>query len=169
MVWFETQRRARSGLSFNNKGGGSLLGATNPATRRYCRLQEVEPLLNGPGPVKWAGPCIFPQKEGEGEPPVDLSPVVLCRLPGRVALFDRRRHHRHHHSLDGSLPSRSQLSSGEGAIFHLWLEMGSGVFVFDSAPIWFSGGSYVSPSDYFVTHTTRQPDFPTSLESERID
>ena len=52
---------------------------------------------------------------------------------------------------------------------HLSREMGEGVFVFNFPPSWSFGGSYVSPSDYFVTQTTRMPDCPTSVESERSD
>ena len=168
MGWRQTQRWARSGLASDNKRGGSPLGATNPVTRRPCHLQKLGPLLRDRALGRLPNLCIRYQKEGLGETPVGSPPKALRWLRRRAALFDRRRHH-HRHSLDGPPYSRSHQSRDKVTDFHLSREMGAGVFVFNFSPFRLLGGSSVSPSDYFVTQTTRQPACPTSLESERID
>ena len=168
MVWFQTQRWARSGHSSDNKRGGSLLGATNPATRRSCRLPKLEPLLKYRAVGRLPNLCIYSQKTGIGETPVGLPPKALCWLPRRAALFDRRRHHRRH-SLDGSPYSRLYYSSDKVADFHLSQAMGAGVFVLNFPHSWFLWRSYMSPPDNFVTQPTRLPDSRTPSESGRSE
>ena len=74
--WFgvETQRWARSGLSSDNKRGGSILGAASPGTRRPCRLQKLEPLLRGRALGWLSNLCIHSQREGIGGTPVGFTP-----------------------------------------------------------------------------------------------
>ena len=165
---FKKQRWARNGLPSDNKRGGSLLGATSPVTRLRYQLQKLEPLLKYRALGWLPNLCIYFQKEGLGGTPVGLPPKALCWLPRRVALFDRRRHPRRH-SLEGSPRFVSYLSSDAAADFHLSQVMGAGVFVFNFSPSWLLRGSSVSPSDYFVTQTTRLPACPASVESERRD
>ena len=103
---FETQRWARSGLSSGNKRGESFLGATSPVTRLPCQLQKLEPLLKF-RTLEWLpNLCIHFQKEGIEGTQVGLPPKARCWLPRRVALFDRRSHHRRQ-ALHGSPRSRS--------------------------------------------------------------